>query len=328
LPLRRRTKTDAVSIVRLIGGYDMRFLVLGSLVVGASLSAMVYIYWQRPNPEAMMDRGRISAQEARRRLAFESLEDRLPTGKGIPGPKEFSSAANEFWAAVDRSAQNEHDYRAKLLKGLHEKTETFFVDSPGYGRGRMKYFPEEVMLSRFPDGPAEQPGEAAQFPLSTGEALDVIPPSQELTQQHQNDIHRFIRASGFGYMIDRRQVAGFTAHGFRWGRRDDPKHRYQVDHILLVGLLKHELPVVYVSDQLPSMKHMDKAVTRPIDVFEDAGLWALARGDDLFVIQKDDALRMLGALRATPQCIACHDAEPGDLLGAFSYTLRARKAKN
>jgi hypothetical protein len=31
---------------------------------------------------------------------------------------------------------------------------------------------------------------------------------------------------------------------------------------------------------------------------------------------------MLGAIRATKTCQKCHDAEIGDLLGAFSYTLR------
>ena len=34
--------------------------------------------------------------------------------------------------------------------------------------------------------------------------------------------------------------------------------------------------------------------------------------------------RMFGALRATKQCLKCHDAARGDLLGAFSYTLRAK----
>jgi len=89
----------------------------------------------------------------------------------------------------------------------------------------------------------------------------------------------------------------------------------------------HERPVVYLSEELPSMKQARQAEVRPLDFFEAAGLQALARGDDLYIIQKDDTLRMLGALRATKQCIACHDAEAGDLLGAFSYTLRSQPAK-
>jgi hypothetical protein len=48
----------------------------------------------------------------------------------------------------------------------------------------------------------------------------------------------------------------------------------------------------------------------------------LSDGEDLFIANKDNIVRMLGALRATKTCLKCHDAEIGDLLGAFSYTLR------
>jgi mono/diheme cytochrome c family protein len=30
---------------------------------------------------------------------------------------------------------------------------------------------------------------------------------------------------------------------------------------------------------------------------------------------------MLGAVRSTRQCVACHGGDRGDLLGAFSYAL-------
>ena len=35
-----------------------------------------------------------------------------------------------------------------------------------------------------------------------------------------------------------------------------------------------------------------------------------------------DGVRMVGAIRSTTQCVSCHDCERGDLLGAFSYTLK------
>ena len=35
------------------------------------------------------------------------------------------------------------------------------------------------------------------------------------------------------------------------------------------------------------------------------------------------AYRMLGSLRAAKQCLDCHTASRGDLLGAFSYALHA-----
>jgi hypothetical protein len=37
-------------------------------------------------------------------------------------------------------------------------------------------------------------------------------------------------------------------------------------------------------------------------------------------------MRVLGALRALRQCVSCHDAERGDLLGALTYELRRAPA--
>jgi hypothetical protein len=61
--------------------------------------------------------------------------------------------------------------------------------------------------------------------------------------------------------------------------------------------------------------------TRPLDYFETAGVEELSRGKDLFIRHKDNVIRMLGALRATDQCLKCHtEHKQRDLLGAFSYT--------
>jgi len=61
--------------------------------------------------------------------------------------------------------------------------------------------------------------------------------------------------------------------------------------------------------------------TRPLDLFETAGVVELSQGKDLYLRHKDNVIRMLGALRATDQCLKCHsDSKRGDLLGAFSYT--------
>jgi hypothetical protein len=88
----------------------------------------------------------------------------------------------------------------------------------------------------------------------------------------------------------------------------------------------HPNPVVYLTDTLPSMEQVRYGKTRLLDYFEGVGLASLREGEDLFIAQKDDTLRMLGALRATKTCQQCHDAQVGDLLGAFSYTLRPSPA--
>ena len=80
--------------------------------------------------------------------------------------------------------------------------------------------------------------------------------------------------------------------------------------------------MVYLTDKLPSMEQIRQGKVRSLDFFEEAGMPSLRDGEDLYIVRKDDTVRMLGALRATKTCQKCHDAEIGDLLGAFSYTLR------
>ena len=70
------------------------------------------------------------------------------------------------------------------------------------------------------------------------------------------------------------------------------------------------------------MEQIRQGKTRTLDGFEEAALPTLREGEDLFIASKGETVRMLGALRATKTCQQCHDAEVGDLLGAFSYTLR------
>jgi hypothetical protein len=70
------------------------------------------------------------------------------------------------------------------------------------------------------------------------------------------------------------------------------------------------------------MEELRDAPTRSLDPFEAEGLEALRGGKDLFVRGTDKQARMLGAIRATRQCLQCHGGDRGDLLGAFSYTLR------
>ena len=58
---------------------------------------------------------------------------------------------------------------------------------------------------------------------------------------------------------------------------------------------------------------------RPLDEFEHLSLPRLGQGEDLIVMQAASRLRVLGAIRAGKQCLSCHEAQRGDLLGAFSY---------
>jgi len=84
-----------------------------------------------------------------------------------------------------------------------------------------------------------------------------------------------------------------------------------------VGLLLHDEPQVYVSSSLPRMEKLHGVPTRPLDRFEWFALEALQHGEDIYVAQDEEGLRMLGSVRSKKRCVACHDGNRDDLLGAF-----------
>ena len=129
----------------------------------------------------------------------------------------------------------------------------------------------------------------------------------------------FINFENFGYVKDRRHVAGFQSH--RFSKVPEPTDGWRIETLDLVGLLLHEKPVAYVSANLPRMDELKKAPTRPLDRFETGGLKKLRGGEDLVTAEAGANLRMFGAIRSAKQCVDCHGGQRGDLLGAFSYTL-------
>jgi hypothetical protein len=223
----------------------------------------------------------------------------------------------EWGTAVDRMAR---------LRRLHEDRVWLFIRGPGFGAGRMLFVPSEETLRK---GQRErrlipQPG---PFPLSD-EPIDAASPARtapaddKLFTLHVSGVADFVHPRGFGFLKDRRHVAGFQAHQF--SEAPEPTERWRVQRLDLVGLLLHPQPVAYLCDHLPRMDELRQAPTRSLDAFETAGLESLRRGEDLHVVSTPGGLRMLGAIRSARQCVECHDGQRGHLLGAFSYTLRPR----
>jgi len=121
-----------------------------------------------------------------------------------------------------------------------------------------------------------------------------------------------------GYVQDREHVVGFEPHGFS---RRPSLRAWQVQRVELVSLLKHDTPVVYVSDFLPKMDELKSAAVRPLDSFERQSLTKLRMGEDVVEETSHQRILMLGAIRAATQCVRCHSVERNTLLGAFSYEL-------
>lgn len=132
--------------------------------------------------------------------------------------------------------------------------------------------------------------------------------------------------------LDRKNVAGFESHQFRTApfardlqvmgkAAEKGKERWVLRRLELVSLLKFEKPAVYVSDQLPRMEDLQNAPKRGLASFEEKALKSLFEGEDLITEATPNRIRMMGSLRASKQCLECHQGERGALLGGFSYEL-------
>ena len=71
-----------------------------------------------------------------------------------------------------------------------------------------------------------------------------------------------------------------------------------------------------------SPRHQDPAPATT----EARALQSLREGEDLVAEATTHRIEMMGSLRATKQCLDCHHAHRGDLLGAFSYELQRDQA--
>jgi hypothetical protein len=131
----------------------------------------------------------------------------------------------------------------------------------------------------------------------------------------------FAHPADYGYVRNRRQVAGFQPHHLT--RMPRPfGESWTIQNLQLVSLLKHAEPAVYVSENLPRMKELHAVPTRKLAPWEAEMLTDLQQGAELRILAGPEQIHMLGAIRAARPCLACHAVQHGQLLGAFSYLLR------
>jgi hypothetical protein len=322
----------AVGIWRVSRRGPRFFLRLSGAATLAAYACAAWLAWQSEHEYARL----------RSIYPFESMEQRVPAPKHEAHAALLVGAPAQRLDRLEQAVQSESgDYREWQLRQLHEDALGLFINSPGFGVARMMR-PSEMGLKigvRRELVPS-QPGPRITSVWSPGEFVKLSAGYETwLGLLLENSVLDFVFPRAWGYQKDRRHVAGYLSHRFsrvpdpidRWEMHtptpestevSEPKARWKVQTLDLVGLLRHDEPVVYVSDHLPSMDELRGAATRPVDKFETLGLIALRHGEDLFVSRDGESLRMLGAISSTKQCVACHGGERGDLLGAFSYTLR------
>ncbi len=222
--------------------------------------------------------------------------------------------------------------RAYHLQRVHDEAYKQFVVTDGFGAMRMIPFrPEYVRLPAVPPVPMICQTEPEE---SRGESASPAGPSlldrNILEPLHRSAAVDFLALDRMGYVQDRDHVVGFIPHALKAA----PQSRtavedWEITHLELVSLLKFETPRVYESEHLPNMQELSSNIipTRELHPFEAAALPQLVTERELVIDDSQDPgrIRMLGALRAGTDCLQCHSARRGELLGAFSYQLVNRR---
>ena len=183
-------------------------------------------------------------------------------------------------------------------------------------------------------------------------------PTQEMAQLfHRGTANGFANPDANGYVKNVDEVAGFEAHRARFALKtmlteedwdqsitggarqlenlfnraevEKPAAEgkpaadvdWKLNRLQLVSLLLHDEARVYVSENLPNMEELSgtDVETRGLDPFELDALRKLREGEETVTIATPNRLLMLGAMRATNNCMQCHNVEENELLGAFSY---------
>ena len=264
----------------------------------------------------------------RKLYPYESMEERLPEPRMRLAKRPLSADSERRLSEVEKRIPERSNWlRENGLRMLHEDAVALFVNSPGFGVARMPLPNRWILEMGIRGEPVpEQPGprlDGAEW--SPGEWTTPSTDDEgRIGDLLVESIVGFVRSEGFGHVKDRRHVAGFKPHRFE-RNGPQPAERWKLRRLELMSLLLHDEAAVYVSDHLPAMTETHDTPTRPPDRFERLGLDELRRGEDIYLAQVGDQVRMLGAIRSAMACVQCHGGGRGDLLGAFSYTLSASR---
>lgn len=144
-----------------------------------------------------------------------------------------------------------------------------------------------------------------------------------LQGMHADYVDAFVQSDGFG--IRRVTPMMMLVQG---GSVTLDSQRLRVEDVQLIGIAKHDPPVVYPGGFL-KFQHGDKdqaflsqAAQRPVDVQEQRILASLQKGEEVVSKAHAGGVAAFGAIRATEACLQCHQSKQvGDLLGAFVYRL-------
>ncbi|WP_145055010.1 hypothetical protein [Lignipirellula cremea] len=222
-------------------------------------------------------------------------------------------------------------HRGGVLRRLHNATAMDFALAPSFGVSRMPSLGVDQIhdldlaeVAPIPLGSITEyrPATAAAT-TADGPQLpaDSLAPG-ELQTLHSAGVDTFVDPDSLGgYWLDREHATGFLPHQFRKAPSTGIEDQWRVTRLELISLLRHATPVAYVSKNLPSMNELKHAPTRPLTAFESGSLADLQTDEDIVFREDPNRIQMVGAVRASSDCMGCHDVPRGYLLGAFSYDI-------
>ena len=218
----------------------------------------------------------------------------------------------------EKTRANPHAKAPEVLAGalerLHAEALAHFHADPKNGYARMPPVFEKVVKE----------WKTPWFSSGELDRQEEIPFVKDMQHIHDGSLKNFLAPHTLQAKADARTYAIITEAG----KYDRNRKAWEAKSIDLIGLVKSDTPVVYVSEKVAEWAGDGELPTRPLDEFELAGLHDLAKGDNLFGRSREGVIRLLGAVRAESSCVACHeDKKEGDLLGAFSYVLREAEYK-
>lgn len=265
----------------------------------------------------------ISLARLRHQFPYESAETRL--ARSGEGEAKATAIVRELESKLPDHSEPRgwwNRSREATLKDLHERVVETFLSQPGFGvmRGPGPRVSEERLKDGLrSDEPLPQNSKVL-LASSLGE-IEVGSAPNLFDDVHLESVRDFVHPEGWGFFKDRQHVAGFQSHRLSKAPQTSALRLERLD---LIGLVVHNRPIAYVTEELPQMDRLRQAPIRELDAFETAGLEAIRKGDDLFARKQGDHTRVLGAIRAADACTKCHECERGALLGAFSYLLASK----
>ncbi len=240
-------------------------------------------------------------------------------GVGLWRHYEGSAAVveNESDAATVTPHARVSQVSESALARLHQKALQRFYSDPRNGYSRMPVVYDKVV----------KPWPELWWSPGDLERPETTKPGKDLVDIHAGSVRDFLSPAA---IPPKNQPVGIvTLVAVKEAGPKEKVKNWEAKSVDLVGLLKHDQPIVYISEGIPDMDELKKLPTRPLDLFEMLGLESLQKGEELFSRSQDGVVRLLGAVRAKTDCLSCHTTKKeGDLLGAFSYTLREAEYTN